>query len=253
MNIMKNLLVGVAALLTTGSVSAQGGGQDSRRGYEEPEYEVVESLGDRLEIRRYGERLIAEASVPLTGRRQSDNSAFRLLFNYITGANTPRAEIAMTVPVEIETVRAERSKGEQIAMTVPVEMDTVDEKRVMRFFFPAGYTLANAPAPNDPRVTVTTMGAEIVASLRFSGTTPDARVAEKSAELLEALAKSDWRAVEEPNLWSFDDPFTLPFLRRNEVVVRVEKNEGRADEVREPGSQPAELADRQDAVGDLGG
>ena len=69
--------------------------------YEEPRYEVVTRIPDRLEIRWYGPRVAAEVELPETGKAGCDE-AFRLLFAYIAGANQSSASgnvrIAMTVP-----------------------------------------------------------------------------------------------------------------------------------------------------------
>jgi hypothetical protein len=63
---------------------------------------------------------------------------------------------------------------------------------------------------------------EELAVLRFSGSTGAAAVAAREAELARVLEGSPWRAAGEPVALFYDPPWTLPFLRRNEVAVRVE-------------------------------
>jgi hypothetical protein len=63
--------------------------------------------------------------------------------------------------------------------------------------------------------------AETVAALRYSGVDSASARAEKRDELLAILAKSPWKPEGEVFTLNYDPPFTIPFLRRNEVVVDV--------------------------------
>ena len=89
--------------------------------YEEPAYVVIDTAGDRVEIRRYALRLAAEVALPAAGEA-ARGQAFQLLFDYISGANRSASgadKIAMTVPVAIR-------EPERVAMTVPVESEQTD-------------------------------------------------------------------------------------------------------------------------------
>jgi len=184
-----------------------------RSGSEQAPYQVIERVGDTVEVRRYPERLAAEA----VAERAARNQAFGLLFAYISGANRSSAKIAMTVPVAVD------QGSETIAMTSPVATAaTPDGRYAMRFFLPASYTLATAPAPNDPRVQIVSLPEATVAALRFSGSTNPGHVQARQQELLQLLEGSAWRPVEAPVALFYDPPWTLPFLRRNEVTVAVE-------------------------------
>lgn len=180
--------------------------------YEEPSYTVVDRVGDAVEIRRYGPRLAAEAEVASTGEA-GRNEAFRLLFDYIAGANdaAPANTIAMTTPVQV-------AEPQTIAMTTPV--DVRDEGGVrMQFFLPATFTGGDAPEPTNPAVRLVTVPEETIAILRFTGSGRD--MPERQASLLAALAGSGWEARGTPYALFYDAPFTLPFVRRNEAAVRV--------------------------------
>ncbi len=181
--------------------------------YEEPRYDVIARLDDRVEIRRYAPRLAAE--VEAAGGQAKTDEAFRLLFAYIAGANQAAeggAKIAMTVPVEVR-------RSEKVAMTVPVQVSPSGETMRMLFYLPAELTAATAPKPADPRVRIITVPGETIATLRFSGS-PDAAPA-RQADLLDSLKPSRWRSAGVPYMLSYDPPFTLPFLRRNEAAVVV--------------------------------
>ena len=97
--------------------------------YEEPRYEVIDRVADRVEIRRYGARVAAEAQVAIAGEA-GNNEAFKLLFAYIAGANQAASsgdgKIAMTVPVEVRD-------NALVAMTVPVQTSQKNGGTVMRF------------------------------------------------------------------------------------------------------------------------
>lgn len=188
----------------------------NRSGYEQPGYKVVESLGELTEIRAYEPRVAAEARVENEDLDDGRDAAFRLLFDYITGSNRTDAKIAMTVPVE------STDTSEKIAMTVPVESSRTGDNQVyMRFFLPAKYERATAPKPLDPRIKIVDMPMQTVAVLRFSGFGGEDSVAEKKRELLASLATTSWRPLADSVVYFYDPPWTLPFFRRNEVVVAV--------------------------------
>lgn len=186
-----------------------------RSGYEQPRYDVVEQQGS-VEVRSYETRVAAEARVEADGTDDGRNRPFRLLFDYISGANQSGSKIAMTAPVESDRV------SEQIAMTVPVETARSDDDGVyMRFFLPEKYDSETAPKPLDERVTIVSVPQQTVAALRFTGFGSEETVKEKQSELLASLEGTEWRAVGAPTAYFYDPPWTLPFLRRNEVVVAV--------------------------------
>ncbi len=187
-----------------------------RSGTEEPAHTVVQKLDGGVEIRDYGPRVAAEAVVDAPDEKAGRSAAFRALFDYISGANQARAKIDMTAPVQVD-------KGSQtIAMTVPIETAPVGEGQyAMRFFLPASFTLDTAPDPTDPRIRLLPVPAETVAVLRFSGARSGAAVDERKAELLQVLERSPWRAEGIPTGWFYDPPWTIPALRRNEVVMPV--------------------------------
>ncbi len=210
------MTLALAGLLLTGCTAF-----GIRSGYEAPAYDVVERRGETLEIRRYAPRVAVEATVESGDAEDGRNDAFRLLFDYITGANREAAEIAMTTPVE--SGAAGDKPGAAIAMTVPVETAEAEPGQMrMRFFLPAAHSEA-PPQPLDPRVSTVTLPEQTLAVLRFSGSRSEARIEEKTDELLAALRDTAWRPVGEPVAQLYDPPWTLPFLRRNEVAVAVSR------------------------------
>ena len=182
---------------------------------EEASYQTIGRIGDQVEIREYAPVMVAEVALP-PGDAQARNQAFRLLFDYISGAT--RTAIgsdkgAMTVPVSVD-------EPERIAMTVPVQTNT--GPGTMRFFLPAKYTKETPPPkPSDKRVKIVALPARTVAALRYSGSRREAK--EKEQTLVKTLETSAWQASGRPYTLYYDPPFTIPFLRRNEAAVAVEK------------------------------
>jgi hypothetical protein len=187
-----------------------------RDGTEEPAYSVV-GLVNGAEVRRYGPRLAAEVTVA-GDEAAARNAGFRPLAAYIFGANEGRAKVAMTVPVV-------QARGERIAMTAPVAQERAEGGWTIRFFMPSGYTEETLPKPTDPRVRIVPVPGETVAVLRFRGAPGPEEVAAQQARLLSALATGPWAPAGEPEAWFYDPPWTIPALRRNEVVVRVTPRE----------------------------
>lgn len=191
-----------------------------RSGLEQPAYAVIDRVGPAVEVRRYAPRLAAEAVVAAPDADAGRSAAFRLLFDYISGANRPDAEIAMTAPV------AATSEAGTIAMTAPVAAEPRGDGRyAMRFFLPKSYTSETAPEPTDPRVRLLRLPAEDVAALGFSGRWTAETLASETRGLMRALEASSWRPTARPVTLFYDPPFTLPFLRRNEAAVPVERRE----------------------------
>ena len=201
--VMGGLLVGACSLVGV------------RSGTEQPAYQVVVRLEHGVEIRRYDARIAAETTVPMADGQAGRSEAFRRLAAFIFGENRPRTKVAMTAPVQVETVPA------RIAMTAPVATHADGAGMTMRFFMPASYTAATLPEPLDPRIRIVPVPEQTLAVLRFSGSTSPAAVAAQAAQLERGLAPSGWRAVGTPFALFYDPPWTLPFLRRNEVAVEV--------------------------------
>ena len=73
--------------------------------YEENGYEVVKKT-EIYEIRKYSDRLAVQA------KQSNQNSSFRKLFNYISGANLSSEKIDMTTPVT-QTEKENNLKNKQ--------------------------------------------------------------------------------------------------------------------------------------------
>jgi SOUL heme-binding protein len=189
-----------------------------RAGTEEPRY-GSEPLTGGVEIRRYGPRIAAETVVGDGDEEAARSEGFRRLAGYIFGANHRRARVAMTAPVAQQPIDG----GSRIAMTAPVAQSADAEGgwRV-RFYMPSKWSMEDLPTPDDDRVGLVEVPAEAVAVLRFSGDRGAGAVAERTEWLAHVLRATGFAATGTPTAWFYDPPWTLPFLRRNEVAVPID-------------------------------
>lgn len=211
------------ALLSLGGVVLAVGAalQLSRLYFEEPEFDRVSHEGD-FELRRYGPRVVAETWVEAGSRESATSEGFRRLAGYIFGGNR---DIAMTTPVEAaEAEEDEELEGQSIAMTTPVEAAPVDGRWRITFTMPSEFTLADLPLPDDERVTLREDAGQLVASVRFSGSSPEAQRVEQLTEELSAWVTSTGYEMASPvTVAQYDPPSAIiPFLRRNELLVDVQ-------------------------------
>ncbi len=187
---------------------------------EEPKYTVTEKSGD-FELRTYSPKIVAETLIDGSLDKASGNG-FRLIADYIFGNNTSqkgrKEKISMTAPVTMAQDFDNKS-SEKISMTSPVSMQQADGKWRMHFTMPSQYTIETLPIPNNPAVTLREVPAKNYAANRFSGLVGEEKTAKKTAELINWLASKNIKPIGTPELARYNPPWTLPFLRRNEVMV----------------------------------
>ena len=180
---------------------------------EEPAFRSVLNEG-AFEVRDYPALVIAEVSVS-GDQKEAASKGFRLLAGYIFGGNKRRQSIAMTAPV------AQAPKSEKIAMTAPVTQIQSAGEWVVRFTMPSTYSMETLPEPNDPKVHLRVLPPTRFAVLRFSGLAAKDNVAAKTAELEKLAGTHHLRAIGSASLSQYDPPWTLWFMRRNEVMIPV--------------------------------
>ena len=175
---------------------------------EEPKYQILKS-NNNYEIREYNDRLAVEVTY------SNEDSGFRYLFNYISGENTTSEKVSMTVPV---------TQSVKIDMTAPVTQSKKDGKLVMQFYLPSKFTINTAPKPTNRKVSLVVLEGDIYAVIKYSGRATDKNFQKHYKELKEYLIKDNINFVEPAIKATFDGPFTLPILRRNEVMMKINYN-----------------------------
>lgn len=198
---------------------------------EEPVFYSIEKAGP-IEIRQYSAVIVAQTFVD-GDLSTASNRGFRLIADYIFGnnssADTPEnnasKKIAMTAPVSVEPAATEK-----IAMTAPVSVQPQNEPGTglmlskrwrVQFTMPREYTLATLPKPRNPAVTLIEVPSKTMAVLVFSGFAGADKVQQKTDELLIWLQEKNKKIIATPQLARYNPPWTLPFMRRNEILVEI--------------------------------
>jgi hypothetical protein len=181
---------------------------------EEAKYTVI-MKEESFELRQYEPHVIAETMVE-GDFDKAGNEGFRRLFKYISGENQKKQSLAMTAPV------SQDAGPEKIAMTAPVSQEQKGGQWRIAFVMPSEYTMDTLPQPVDPKVILRQAPARRMAAVTYSGSWSKARYEEHKALLEAFIQKKKLQPLGEPVLARYNSPFTLWFLRRNEVLVPVQ-------------------------------
>ena len=160
---------------------------------EEAKYDVVKS-NEIYELRKYSDRLAVQAL------NTNENNSFRKLFNYISGDNETNEEIKMTIPVtQME------NKGNM----------------TMQFYLPSKFNKDNVPYPSSSDVKIVNIEGGYYAVIRYSGRASNKNFI-KHKKILENELKKDNISISGSAIKaSYNSPFTLPMLKRNEAMFKV--------------------------------
>lgn len=204
MNLIR-LITAILLLLLTGATTAMT--------TEEAPYTVLKS-DDIFELREYAPQVLAEIIVD-GDLEAAGNKAFRPLFRYISGENRSRGKIAMTAPVSQE------QKGEKISMTAPVSQQSAEGKWAVSFMMPASYTMETLPIPDDPNIKLRQVAARRVVAVRYSGFWSEEKYLLHKEKLEKWIKENRYTVTGEPVWARYNPPFTLWFMRRNEILIPV--------------------------------
>ena len=160
---------------------------------EEVEFDIVHKT-ETYEIRKYSERLVAQAI------NNKDNTTFRKLFNYISGANNSSKKIEMTTPVT-------QTKKNNIFF--------------MQFYLPSKFNKKTTPIPSDADVKITLMEEGYFAVIKYSGRSSDKNFIKYSKILYEKLLEDKILINGFAIKATYNPPWTLPPFRRNEVMFNI--------------------------------
>ena len=161
---------------------------------EEASYSVAQK-NDIYEIRYYSDRLIVQVA------NKGDNNSFRKLFKYISGEN---------------------KNSEKIAMTVPVTQTKKDDQMFMQFYLPSKFNRETTPIPNNPDLEITTIPEGYFAVINFSGRSSDKNFDKHNKILKQKLLEDNISIKGFAIRATYNSPFTLPPLRRNESMFSID-------------------------------
>ena len=106
-------------------------------------------------------------------------------------------------------------------MTAPVTQSKKDGKLVMQFYLPSKFNKDNAPNPSRPDVEIVNIEGGYFAVIVYSGRSSDKNFIKHKDILENELKKDDISILGPPIKATYNGPFTLPMLRRNEVMFEV--------------------------------
>ena len=180
---MKRILVILVSILILSSQAMA---------YEEANYKVVKEKKE-YEIRKYSDRLVIETN-------SIEGNGFRKLFNYISGNN---------------------KENKEIKMTVPVTQEIKDGNMTMQFYLPLKFNKDNAPTPSNSDIKILTIEGGYYAVIKYSGRSSDKNFLKNKDKLEKQLKQDNIIIISPPIRASYNSPFTLPMLKRNEVMYRI--------------------------------
>ena len=174
---------------------------------EEPKYTVLKSY-DQFELRQYEPLLVAEVRVT-ADFKEVGSQAFRSLFGFISEDDRPQGKIAMTAPV--------------LQQPLPGDEPSQPADKTYRFAFvmPAQYSLDDLPQPEDGDINIRSVPSRVLAVRRYSGTWSEELYRENEKVLLDALQTEEFSPIGAPIFARYNAPFSLWFMRRNEVLIEV--------------------------------
>ena len=180
---MKKILLVLISILTLSSQTMA---------YEEANYEVVKE-NKEYEIRKYSDRLVIETN-------SIEGNGFRKLFNYISGNN---------------------EESQEIKMTVPVTQEIKNGNMTMQFYLPLKFNKDNAPKPSNSDIKILNIEGGYYAVIKYSGRSSDKNFLKNKNILEKQLKQDNITIISPPIRASYNSPFTLPMLKRNEVMYRI--------------------------------
>lgn len=167
---------------------------------ESPVYQVIRTDG-KVEIRDYPALTIA--TTPMEDA--NINSGFGQLFKFISGSNTG---------------------AEKIAMTSPVLIDPTMHKKTMSFIMPKATVEKGVPKPTSETVQLGKVEPARYVVLRFDGGRSAQNESKAITDVQAWLEAQNFKGKSEPIFAYYDPPWTPTFLRRNEVMIRIEVKAG---------------------------
>ena len=179
---------------------------------EVPAYKILKKE-QNIEIRQYPPLIIAE--VKTAGSRQDAiGDGFRILADFIFGNNEGEKQLSMNGPIT-------QQQGIKIAMTAPVQQEKTDTEWAISFIMPSKFSIDTIPNPINDRIKIIQIPSKRYAVITFSGRSTEANLTKHTNELEIYMNGSSYSKVGNAKYAFYNPPWTLPFLRRNEVQFEI--------------------------------
>ncbi len=183
---------------------------------EEPEFNLILKNGN-FEIREYKPKVLAQVIV-MGDFDEASSKGFRLLADYIFGNNQgvdENSKVKMTAPVIVEPI------SKVIEMTAPVLTERGNKEWIVSFVMPKEYTLDTLPKPNNKNIKITSLPSEKYVIIVFSGLIRESNYNEQIKLLNNFINDKNLITLGSPQIARYDPPWTLPFFRRNELMIKI--------------------------------
>ncbi len=179
---------------------------------EVPAYKILKKE-QNIEIRQYPPLIIAE--VKTAGSRQASISdGFRILADFIFGNNEGENRLSINGPIT-------QQEGIKIAMTAPVQQEKTDAEWATSFIMPSKFSIDTIPNPINDRIKIIQIPSKRYAVITFSGRSTEENLTKHTNELGKYMNGSSYSKVGNAKYAFYNPPWTLPFLRRNEVQFEL--------------------------------
>ena len=163
---------------------------------EEIKYDLIKKT-EIYEIRRYYDRLVVQTT------EKDGNKSFRKLFGYISGQN---------------------DINQKIEMTTPVILIKEKDKIKMQFFLPSNFNKNNVPNPISSDLEILNIKGGFYAVIQYSGRSSDKNFIKHKEILRDALLDQKILIIGSEIRATYNSPFVIPPLRRNEAMFKISWN-----------------------------
>jgi hypothetical protein len=160
-------------------------------------YNVIKKEIKKIELREYSTFYVANTTVDLDANY---SNGFNQVFNYIGGQNESHKKISMTTPVISTTTENSLTTG---------------------FVVPSKWS-DHAPVPLNDKVKISKLNKGLFLAIRFSGRWTKENFDSYDLILTAFIKESQYTAISERYILRYQPPFIPSFLRKNEIMYRVE-------------------------------
>ena len=166
--------------------------------YKEPKFELLERYGN-IEIREYSNYIVAKNTILKTDN-DIESNMFRVLASYIFGNN---------------------ENNESLAMTAPVTTFQENDKHHMVFYMLDAKKIDDLPKPINSQISFENFYLNKCAVISFSWFVNERTINKYQKKLKRFLNQKKYTPTSTFMINRYDSPWTLPFLRRNEILVKI--------------------------------
>jgi hypothetical protein len=108
-------------------------------------------------------------------------------------------------------------------MTAPVTVTPIPTGWRLHFVMPSQEKFDTLPKPINSQVSLRRVSEHDMVSIRFSGWATANAIKENTDRLIEWARARQLTMVGAPQVARYNDPFTLPWRRRNEILIEIAK------------------------------